>query len=196
MAKKSKKYEAEGAEQQAQTEGQANGATEGQPEGQTEAKEAIKRGFHLVLDTPDLHGRTKYRFGKYSLMPKKAPRINVQVDGETVEMAVTNSGGYAVEKGYNGYLTARGHIGWILFGHGVDPQNVEQFPDGLNFTTADGTCDANPVREPASWENENKRRDAAKAAAAKRAEERKAAEAAKAAGEGQPEGQTEAQAQA
>jgi hypothetical protein len=177
MAKKSKKFEVE-----QPTEGNVNETiVTNEPEDGTlvvtngEAKEPIKRGFHLVSDTADIHGRTNYRFGKYNQMPKKAPRIDVLVDGETVEMAVTNSGGYAVKKGYNGYLTARGHIGWILFGDDVDPQDENQFPDGLSFNTVDGTCEANPVREPANWDNENKRREAATAAAQKRAAERKAA---------------------
>jgi hypothetical protein len=174
MAKKSKKFEAETPE----VDGNVATDNTDAPEVQAsngEDKEPIKRGFHLVSDTADIHGRTNYRFGKYNQMPKKAPRINVLVDGESVEMAVTNSGGYAAKKGYNGYLTARGHIGWILFGDDVDPQNEDQFPDGLSFNTVDGTCEANPIREPANWENENKRREAATAAAQKRAAERKAA---------------------
>ena len=143
---------------------------------ETEVKApAVPKGFHLVCETKDVHGRTDYRFGKFSQMPKRAPRIHVEVDGEETEMAVTNSGGYAVEKGFNGYLTARGFTGWILFGHGVDPQSEEQFPEGLKFTTKDGSCEANPLREPANKETEMKRREAAAAAAKKRAEDKAAA---------------------
>jgi hypothetical protein len=183
MAKK-QKFAPEGEVQAPQGQVEAQGDAQAAAL-QGEKTPAIPRGFHLVADTEDIHGRTKYRFGKYSQMPKKAPRIHVMVDGEETEMAVTNSGGYAVEKGYNGYLAARGFIGWILFGHGVDPQSVEQFPNGLNFTTEDGTCEANPLREPANPENEAKRRQAAKDAAVKRAADKAAAAPAETATEGE-----------
>jgi hypothetical protein len=188
MAKKGKKFETTEEQNAAQTEtqtaqtagtdGEANASASQTETTEGEKSPAVPRSFHLLCETADVTGRTQYRFAKYSLMPKKAPRMPVMVDGEETEMAVTNSGGYATVKGFNGYLAARGFVGWILFSDGVDPMSAEQFPDGIVFTTVDGTCPANPIREPANPENEMKRREAATIAAKKRAEDRKAAEAA------------------
>ena len=88
-------------------------------------------------------------------------------------MAVTSSGGWANEdtKGYNGYIRyshpVRGNIsGWILFGYKVDPR-AEGF--NLDFTTVEGSCDANPKREPSNPAVEEARKAAFKKMDAKKA---------------------------
>ena len=143
--------------------------------GDTPAKVA-KPTSHLVLDTKDVNGRDAYRFARCTDMPKKAPRIPITLDGKPAEMAVTSSGGYSALVGYNGYLQDKdGHNGWILFGDNVNPNDKEQFPNGLNFTTTQGLCAANPVRQPKNPDGEANRRAMAKVAAEKRAAEKAAA---------------------
>jgi len=162
---------------------------------------AIPRGFHLVANQPDVHGRVNYRFGKEDNYPKKAEGMNVLVDDIVVRMAVTSSGGWANEatKGYNGWFRfdhpTRGLVaGWILFGHGVDPRQWApegvDTPPRLSFKITDGTCEANPKREPVNPEAEAKRLEAAEL---KRKAKAAAAEGAPPAGETPPTTEGEAQ---
>jgi len=151
-----------------------DGPTDGQAEGQvvnteatTEAKPEPKKGWFLRAAEADVNSRTDYRFAKWDGYPKKPNEVPITIDGEPAQMAVTSSGGWANEdtKGYNGYIRyshpVRGNIsGWILFGYKVDPK-AEGF--NLDFTTQDGSCDANPKREPAKPETEEARKAAFKA---------------------------------
>lgn len=136
-------------------------------EAPTEAKAEPKKGWYLQAAASDVNGRSNYRFAKWDGYPKKPNEIPITIDGEPAQMAVTSSGGWANEdtKGYNGYIRyshpVRGDIsGWILFGYKVDPR-AEGF--NLDFVTVDGSCDANPKREPANPEVEEQRKVAFKA---------------------------------
>jgi hypothetical protein len=163
----------------------AGSAANPAPEGNGEAAVA-RAGWYLKTAEADKNGRTDYRFAKYAGYPKKPSEIDITIDGEKAKLAVTSSGGWADEatKGYNGYIQyqhpVRGLIsGWILFGHGVNPREMP-----LDFTTVDGSCDANPKRIPANPTTEEARKTAFKAAMDKK----KAEAEAKKAAEDQPEG--------
>lgn len=178
---KSKKYDAPQGEAQSITAadvGTMPAAVVTPAEGETaEAPTPAKPSWYLKNGVADPHGRTDYRFAKYAGYPKKPSEVDITIDGEAAKMAVTSSGGWADEstKGYNGYIQyahpTRGLIsGWILFGHGVDPRSIP-----LDFTTVDGTCDANPKRLPANPETEEARKAAFKAAMDKKKAEAAAA---------------------
>lgn len=181
MAKKSKAFE--------NTDGQPTQAphpmnTEAQNAEAAAKTPLIRPTSHLVMSTPDILGRTAYRFAKCAEMPKKAARYPVYIDGKEGEIAFTTSGGYSEVVAYNAYITkpakddgSPGDIGWILFNDGVDPFSKEQFPDGYHFTTTEGPCAANPVRQPKNVEAETRRREASAAAAKLRKEAREKAEA-------------------
>lgn len=152
------------------------------PAAEEAPKAFIRPSSHLVCETADHLGRTAYRFAKSKEMPKKAPQVDITIDGKPAKIAFTTSGGYSEKVGYNAYIQkptkedgSPGDIGWILFNDDVNPTDPEQFPNGVNFVTVAGQCAANPVRQPKNLEGEMNRRkasaEAAKAKAAKRAEE-------------------------